>query len=110
MHEPVVACGGRRVDDHLRPVGDLCGRRFRAPGLVPPEAGYVVFSPLSPELRPPTVDEVVERARAGGWAVPDGQDPDGGQLVGTCPTCRRPAPEVVALVKERKQANRRRGT
>lgn len=79
--ELVVVCGGREVDDQLRPVGAPCQSRYR------------------PRWVPLTVAGLVERARAGGWAVPDGHG-DGPELVGTCPRCRRPPPEVRELVRE----------
>lgn len=108
MADLVVVCGGREVDGQLRPRGEPCGNRWRPPGLVPPVPGYVVFSPLAPELRPPTVDEVVQRAEAADWAVAPRDWPDHteAELVGTCPQCRRPAPEAVALVREVKRRGR----
>lgn len=121
----VVVCAGRPVNDWLEPVMDAerCTKRFRPPwrlrggGLgrqahvdrlisFPPQVRH--HSTLY-DLRPATGGEVVQMARAAGWAVGDGQDPAGGELVGTCPVCRRPAPEVVALVKERKRINDRSG-
>lgn len=65
-----LTCSGRAVDDHLQHAGHPCGRRLRAHGQ--------------------PVDQV---ARAAGWLLA----PDG---TGTCPGCRRPAPEVLALIRQ----------
>jgi hypothetical protein len=65
-----IVCAGRAVDDRLQPHGQPCGKRLRG------HAGSVATMAL-----------------AAGWSVgPRGE--------ATCPTCRRPPPEVVALVKE----------
>jgi hypothetical protein len=65
-----IVCTGRQVDDRLQPHGPPCGKRLYG------GAGTVAT-----------------RALAAGWALtPDGQ--------ATCPTCRRPPPEVAALVRE----------
>lgn len=68
-------CSGRPVDDRLAPVGKPCGKRLRW------TSGW---TGCSGEL---------QQALAAGWSVA----PDG---TATCPACRRPAPEVVALVRE----------
>ena len=69
-----LTCTGRPVDDTGRAHGQPCGRRLRA------RAG-----------------QLAQVARAAGWAVTGA---DGPRWTGTCPRCRRPAPEVAALAQE----------
>lgn len=79
--KPAVVCHGADHDDQGAQVGPICGRRYTARGI----AGR----------------GLADQARAAGWSVAPGwadHTPTG--LVGMCPRCRRPAPEVVALIRE----------
>lgn len=69
-----VVCGGRHVNDQLQPVGEPCGRTFRH--------------------RNP--DELHQRARAAGWQIITLPDRS---LAVTCPTCRKPDPQLVAICR-----------
>lgn len=114
MSPPIVVCHGRQVDDHLRPMGDRCSAQFRPPGLVidrdrralpvelMPDRVYPAFRTLDDQRRPPTARDVVEMAISAGWALAPADHPDHTEteLVGMCPRCRRPGPEVAALAKE----------
>lgn len=68
----VLVCTGRPVDDQFVPHGEPCGKRFRERA---------------------NRRELVDAARAAGWSV----GPNGDAM---CPACRRPPPEVTALVRE----------
>lgn len=103
MNAPVVVCHGRAVDDHGRPYGTRCRNRLR-----PPKKIYgprLVAGPAAPTHRAPEPDEVAEIARAKGWAITPWRecgcaDHEPGDLHGTCPSCRRPTREALALAKE----------
>lgn len=104
MSTILVVCHGRPVDDHGRPYGQRCRNRFRPPKLVAPR--WVMADPPSSfATRPPEPSQVAEIAEAKGWLITPWRDcgcPDHepGDLHGTCPSCRRPAHEVLALVRE----------
>lgn len=69
----VLVCGGRAVDDRLRPHGQPCGRVYRGQGPA----------------------DVHEQARAAGWSVAL----MAGAVHVTCDRCRRPDPAVTALLR-----------
>jgi hypothetical protein len=69
----LITCTGRPVDDRLQPHGQPCGRAIRVRGI--------------------DGDGLDQVAIAAGWSLaPDGS--------ATCPSCRRPPPEVAALARE----------
>lgn len=72
-------CTGRPVDRDNQPVGEPCGRT-------------VALSRIGTEA------ELVQIARAAGWAVSD-RRADGGRDV-MCPRCRRPDPALTKLLQE----------
>lgn len=84
----ILVCAGRPVTDHGQPVGEPCGRAIS----LSRNPRWDALGPAAALL------ELVQIARAAGWAVSD-RLPDGGHDA-MCPTCRRPSPELVRLTKE----------
>lgn len=82
----VLRCGGRRFDDQGRPLGEPCGRSFRARAIGPGGPGSIAH-PSAVGWRQATAAEAAEQARGAGWSVPADAPP-------MCQRCRRPDPAV----------------
>ena len=85
-----IRCTGRAVDDALRPVGDICGAVYERP---PATEVWMTRTtgPLADDTR------YVRSARAAGWAAVF----IAGEVVATCPSCRRPPAAALALLRTR---------
>jgi len=84
----VLTCGGRAVDDHLQPVGPVCGTEFHGVavtgwGLLGVAAAVTPDGVIGPAPAPP-ISDLRAQARAAGWALSD--------TTATCPACRRGQP------------------